>query len=110
MDHTVMKLHRLCLMVCIVAFTSSWTNASQSGGPPIVVNTWAFQAATREAWRTLLKGGSSLDAVEDGCSRCEDLQCDGTVGYGGSPDENGELFSKIVETQKSYRNVLEAEF
>ena len=30
------------------------------------------------------------DAVEAGCSKCEDLQCDGTVGYGGSPDENGE--------------------
>lgn len=25
-----------------------------------------------------------------GCSVCERLQCDGTVGYGGSPDENGE--------------------
>ncbi|XP_022690349.1 N(4)-(beta-N-acetylglucosaminyl)-L-asparaginase-like [Varroa jacobsoni] len=105
MDHTVMKLHRLCLMVCIVAFTSSWTNASQSGGPPIVVNTWAFQAATREAWRTLLKGGSSLDAVEDGCSRCEDLQCDGTVGYGGSPDENGETTLDALIMYGPNRNV-----
>ena len=25
-----------------------------------------------------------------GCSRCEELQCDRTVGYGGSPDEAGE--------------------
>ncbi|MCL4117845.1 UNVERIFIED_CONTAM: hypothetical protein GTU68_034450, partial [Idotea baltica] len=30
------------------------------------------------------------DAVEQGCTLCEVLQCDGTVGYGGSPDENGE--------------------
>lgn len=25
-----------------------------------------------------------------GCSMCEQLQCDGTVGFGGSPDESGE--------------------
>lgn len=25
-----------------------------------------------------------------GCTICEKEQCDGTVGYGGSPDENGE--------------------
>lgn len=31
-----------------------------------------------------------MDAVEVGCSTCERMQCDGTVGYGGSPDENGE--------------------
>jgi len=31
-----------------------------------------------------------LDAVEKGCTTCEDEQCDGTVGFGGSPDENGE--------------------
>lgn len=57
---------------------------------PVVINTWAFQSATRTAWKTLLTGASSLDAVENGCTRCEQLQCDGTVGFGGSPDENGE--------------------
>jgi len=31
-----------------------------------------------------------LDAVERGCGRCEVDQCDGSVGYGGSPDERGE--------------------
>ena len=25
-----------------------------------------------------------------GCSQCETEQCDGTVGFGGSPDETGE--------------------
>jgi len=38
----------------------------------------------------LATGGSVLDAVEIGCTTCEQEQCDGTVGYGGSPDENGE--------------------
>ncbi|CAO2612134.1 AGA [Lemmus lemmus] len=42
------------------------------------------------AWRTLASGGSALDAVEHGCAVCEREQCDGTVGYGGSPDELGE--------------------
>jgi isoaspartyl peptidase/L-asparaginase-like protein (Ntn-hydrolase superfamily) len=43
------------------------------------------------AWDTIyLKRKSALDAVEKGCSTCEDEQCDGTVGFGGSPDENGE--------------------
>lgn len=33
---------------------------------------------------------SALDAVEAGCAQCEVDQCDGTVGFGGSPDEEGE--------------------
>eukprot|EP00899_Mesostigma_viride_P028636 jgi/Mesvir1/8958/Mv19765-RA.3 len=32
----------------------------------------------------------ALNAVTAGCAVCEELQCDGTVGYGGSPDESGE--------------------
>lgn len=42
------------------------------------------------AWSVLQSGGSVLDAVEKGCARCEMEQCDGSVGYGGSPDEFGE--------------------
>ncbi|KAM7328627.1 N(4)-(beta-N-acetylglucosaminyl)-L-asparaginase isoform X1 [Alexandromys fortis] len=57
---------------------------------PLVLNTWPFTNATAEAWRTLESGGSALDAVENGCAVCEREQCDGTVGYGGSPDELGE--------------------
>lgn len=37
-------------------------------------------------------GGNALDAVVAACSQCEEDQCDGTVGYGGSPDENGESY------------------
>ncbi|KAK9807970.1 hypothetical protein WJX73_008598 [Symbiochloris irregularis] len=55
---------------------------------PIVVNTWPFTNATRNAWERLQAGGSSLDAVQEGCT-CELEQCDFTVGYGGSPDELG---------------------
>ncbi|XP_046878081.1 N(4)-(beta-N-acetylglucosaminyl)-L-asparaginase isoform X2 [Hypomesus transpacificus] len=57
---------------------------------PFVINTWPFKDATSAAWSVLQAGGSILDAVEQGCSRCEVDQCDGSVGFGGSPDENGE--------------------
>ncbi|XP_040822332.1 N(4)-(beta-N-acetylglucosaminyl)-L-asparaginase isoform X1 [Ochotona curzoniae] len=63
----------------------------RSGGLlPLVLNTWPFKNATEAAWRTLASGGSALDAVESGCGECEKEQCDGTVGFGGSPDERGE--------------------
>ncbi|XP_068451718.1 N(4)-(beta-N-acetylglucosaminyl)-L-asparaginase [Clinocottus analis] len=57
---------------------------------PLVINTWPFKDATAAAWSALQAGGSVLDAVEKGCARCETDQCDGSVGYGGSPDESGE--------------------
>ncbi|KAG6548502.1 hypothetical protein Mapa_009990 [Marchantia paleacea] len=57
---------------------------------PIVISTWAFVDAVRAAWEVVDGGGSPVDAVVAGCSTCERLRCDGSVGYGGSPDENGE--------------------
>lgn len=60
------------------------------GSLPLVLTTWPFRNATAAAWSTLQRGGSVLDAVEAGCARCEMEQCDGSVGYGGSPDETGE--------------------
>ncbi|XP_061582167.1 N(4)-(beta-N-acetylglucosaminyl)-L-asparaginase isoform X2 [Cololabis saira] len=57
---------------------------------PLVINTWPFKHAAAAAWSALRSGGSVLDAVQEGCSRCEAEQCDGSVGFGGSPDESGE--------------------
>jgi N4-(beta-N-acetylglucosaminyl)-L-asparaginase len=57
---------------------------------PLVINTWHFKGATDTAWAKITGGGSKIDAVVAGCSYCEDTQCDGSVGYGGAPDENGE--------------------
>uniref|UniRef100_A0A131Y1T6 N(4)-(beta-N-acetylglucosaminyl)-L-asparaginase n=1 Tax=Ixodes ricinus TaxID=34613 RepID=A0A131Y1T6_IXORI len=58
---------------------------------PLVVNTWGFSNATLRAWTVLTEeNGTALDAVEEGCTQCERDQCDGTVGFGGSPDEDGE--------------------
>lgn len=62
-----------------------------NGYKPIVINTWNFTNATAKAWEILQQShGTALDAVEQGCTVCEEQQCDGTVGFGGSPDENGE--------------------
>ncbi|CAL8074669.1 unnamed protein product [Orchesella dallaii] len=63
----------------------SWQNSF-----PVIINTWRFTEATQTAWNTLTRGGTALDAVEQGCTKCEELQCDTTVGYVSSPDENGE--------------------
>ncbi|XP_058292889.1 N(4)-(beta-N-acetylglucosaminyl)-L-asparaginase isoform X2 [Hylobates moloch] len=57
---------------------------------PLVLNTWPFKNATEAARKALASGGSALDAVESGCAMCEREQCDGSVGFGGSPDELGE--------------------
>ncbi|KAH7129942.1 nucleophile aminohydrolase [Dactylonectria estremocensis] len=59
----------------------------------MVINTWGgdFTAATDAAFSALQRdGASALDAVETGCLTCEHNQCDGSVGFGGSPDENCE--------------------
>lgn len=43
------------------------------------------------AWNTITTANkTAVDAVEVGCSECETQRCDGTVGWGGDPDENGE--------------------
>lgn len=68
---------------------------------PVVINTWVpngFSDAAANAWDMLSAGKPALDAIEHGCNWCEKLQpfsnytmgCDGSVGLGGSPDQNGE--------------------
>lgn len=43
------------------------------------------------AWKVIEnEGGSNLDAIVAGCRECQTQRCDGSVGYGGSPDESGE--------------------
>lgn len=57
---------------------------------PLVINTWAFTESTKNAFTTLKSTSDPVSALEEGCRTCQTLQCDFTVGYGGSPDENGE--------------------
>ncbi|CAN8101573.1 unnamed protein product [Discula destructiva] len=68
---------------------------SSSPGLPMIINTWGgpFTAATDAAFlaltaaKTKANATAALDAVQIGCATCERNQCDGSVGYGGSPDE-----------------------
>lgn len=59
---------------------------------PVVVSTWDFgKKANAKAWDVLAAGGSALDAVEKGINDAE-LDTDNTsVGYGGLPNEDGEV-------------------
>lgn len=66
------------------------SGVDEAASLPLVINTWAFVNATTKAWKSLKFSNDPLQAVEEGCSTCESERCDGTVGYGGSPDESGE--------------------
>ncbi|KAJ3660044.1 hypothetical protein Zmor_011700 [Zophobas morio] len=55
------------------------------------MNTWNFTQATEQVWSAMQQTSiSAIDAVSLAGTTCEDYQCDNSVGYGGSPDENGE--------------------
>jgi N4-(beta-N-acetylglucosaminyl)-L-asparaginase len=58
---------------------------------PIVICTWNFKNATAKAWEVLEKGGSSLDAVEQGVMVEEADLGNETVGNGGRPDRDGHV-------------------
>lgn len=93
-------LHTFGLIMSL-ALPISHAAAQSSPGLPMVINTWGgpFTAATDAAFLALTGTTASststnpmtaLDAVQIGCSTCERNQCDGSVGYGGSPDESCE--------------------
>ena len=59
---------------------------------PVVVSTWATgKRPNAVAWEILSKGGSSLDAVEKGINDAELDPDNNSVGYGGLPNEDGEV-------------------
>ncbi|CAN6268785.1 unnamed protein product [Urochloa humidicola] len=99
MDSMGRRRSSVRLLVGLLLLRFSWSLAdgggvAEVGGAlPMVVSTWPFREAVRAAWEVVSAGdgeGSAVDAVVAGCSACEVLRCDGTVGPGGSPDENGE--------------------
>ncbi|EGS22388.1 uncharacterized protein CTHT_0019190 [Thermochaetoides thermophila DSM 1495] len=85
---------RESILLALVALPTSTLSLHTSPGLPFVINTWGgpFTAATDAAYLALINSAtvSALDAVEIGCATCERNQCDGTVGFGGSPDESCE--------------------
>jgi len=55
----------------------------------LVINTWPLPNATAAAYKALERG-SLLDAIVDGCTNAEEDRKMTSVGWGGSPAENGE--------------------
>jgi N4-(beta-N-acetylglucosaminyl)-L-asparaginase len=66
--------------------------AAGEGTIPLVISTWNHgYAANEAAWKVLEKGGSALDAVEQGVRVCEADPDNMSVGYGGLPDRDGHV-------------------
>lgn len=87
------RMAPLTQLIALLSLHPGHVFGQSSPGFPMVINTWGgpFTAATDAAYQALLKPGTSaLDAVEIGCATCETNQCDGSVGFGGSPGENCE--------------------
>ncbi|MFQ6616826.1 MAG: N(4)-(beta-N-acetylglucosaminyl)-L-asparaginase [Fidelibacterota bacterium] len=65
---------------------------SRYRGSPVVISTWRHgQPANREAMKVLDRGGSVLDAVEQGIRVVEADPDVRSVGLGGHPDEKGNV-------------------
>ncbi|KZS38579.1 glycosylasparaginase [Aquimarina aggregata] len=59
---------------------------------PVVISTWNHGIpANKEAWKVLIKGGTALDAVEQGVRTAEANPQVQTVGLGGFPDREGNV-------------------
>jgi N4-(beta-N-acetylglucosaminyl)-L-asparaginase len=59
--------------------------------PVIAISSYNGLEATRKAYELLLKGADTLDACVEGVTIVEDDPNDNTVGYGGMPNEEGEV-------------------
>eukprot|EP00486_Rosalina_sp_Unknown_P007942 CAMPEP_0201587088 /NCGR_PEP_ID=MMETSP0190_2-20130828/139823_1 /ASSEMBLY_ACC=CAM_ASM_000263 /TAXON_ID=37353 /ORGANISM="Rosalina sp." /LENGTH=416 /DNA_ID=CAMNT_0048036385 /DNA_START=16 /DNA_END=1266 /DNA_ORIENTATION=- len=59
---------------------------------PVTASTWPWTQPIETSWTQLMDNDDSLDAVQRGCEWCEQnpAGCDFSVGFGGSPDTNGE--------------------
>lgn len=64
---------------------------------PAVISTWEFgKAANADAWKALEAGKSALDAVEKGVNQAELDPENLSVGFGGLPDEEGEVTNDAI--------------
>jgi len=64
--------------------------AETGGERPLVVSTWSFgKAANEAALEALRRGGSALDAVEQGVRVVEEDAAESSVGRGGIPNARG---------------------
>ncbi len=75
---------------------------------PLVIATWNTPSAVNAAAEVLAKGGTSLDAVEQGCIVEEANVKNTTVGKGGLPDRDGRvtLDACIMNKEGGYGAVM----
>ena len=75
---------------------------------PLVIATWKTDLAVETAAVVLEKGGSALDAVEQGCRIEEANEKGQSVGKGGLPDRDGDvtLDACIMDSTGNYGSVL----
>ncbi len=75
---------------------------------PLAITTWRYPNATKKAWEILEAGGSSLDAVEQGCMVEEADVKNTSVGKGGNPDRDGNvtLDASIMNKDGNYGAVV----
>jgi N4-(beta-N-acetylglucosaminyl)-L-asparaginase len=75
---------------------------------PLVIATWKTDLAVETAAVVLEKGGSALDAVEQGCRIEEANEKGQSVGKGGLPDRDGDvtLDACIMNSTGNYGSVL----
>jgi len=79
------------------AGTIALAAAPGRAGLPAIISTWEFgKAANGEAWKVLDAGGSALDAVEKGVNQAELDPNNLSVGFGGLPDEEGEVTNDAI--------------
>jgi len=68
-----------------------------AAAPPAVISTWLFgKSANADAWKVLDAGGSAIDAVERGVNQAELDPGNLSVGFGGLPDEEGEVTNDAI--------------
>ena len=59
---------------------------------PLICSTWNFGLPANElAWKVLENGGKAMDAAEAGARHAESDQENSSVGFGGLPDEKGNV-------------------
>lgn len=75
---------------------------------PLVIATWKTDLAVETAAKVLEKGGSALEAVEEGCRIEEANEKGQSVGKGGLPDRDGNvtLDACIMDSKGNYGAVL----
>lgn len=79
-------------MVLLPGLVPRLAQEAPKGSKPVVVSTWSFgKKANARAWEVLHGGGKAIDAVEKGINDAELDPENNSVGWGGLPDENGEV-------------------